>query len=283
MRAVDGVSLTVAAGETLALVGEFGCGKSTVGRLASAPARADRAARVRFEGRDLATLSATELRRARAGAQLIFQDPYGSLNPRMTVGEMLAEPLLLHSDLSPAGRRERVADLLAHRRSEGRPRAALPPRVLRRPAPAHRHRPRARHGAQAHRLRRTGLRPRRLHPQPDPEPSQGPAAAPGARVHLHQPRPGGGEAHRLARGRHVPRAHRRDRRVRCDLRRAAPPLYAGPAVGGAGAVGRRAPTAAHPPRRSPERARPAARLPSPSALRLCPRCLQTLTSRASGR
>ena len=55
---------------------------------------------------------AAELRRARAGAQLIFQDPYGSLNPRMTVGEMLAEPLLLHTDLSPASRRERVADLL---------------------------------------------------------------------------------------------------------------------------------------------------------------------------
>jgi peptide/nickel transport system ATP-binding protein/oligopeptide transport system ATP-binding protein len=68
---------------------------------------------VSFQGRDLATLSPPELRRARAGAQLIFQDPYGSLNPRMMVGEMLAEPLLLHSDLSPAGRRERVAELLS--------------------------------------------------------------------------------------------------------------------------------------------------------------------------
>ena len=67
---------------------------------------------MRFDGRDLASLSGAELRRARAGAQLIFQDPYGSLNPRMTVGEMLAEPLLLHTDLSPASRRERVADLL---------------------------------------------------------------------------------------------------------------------------------------------------------------------------
>jgi peptide/nickel transport system ATP-binding protein/oligopeptide transport system ATP-binding protein len=70
------------------------------------------AGKVRFNGRDLASLSDAELRRARAGAQLIFQDPYGSLNPRMTVGETLAEPLLLHTDLSPDGRRDRVADLL---------------------------------------------------------------------------------------------------------------------------------------------------------------------------
>ncbi len=111
VRAVDGVSFAVAAGETLALVGESGCGKSTVGRLALRLMEPT-AGTVRFDGRDLGSLSGSELRRVRAGAQLIFQDPYGSLNPRMTVGEMLAEPLLLHTDLSPASRRERVADLL---------------------------------------------------------------------------------------------------------------------------------------------------------------------------
>jgi oligopeptide/dipeptide ABC transporter ATP-binding protein len=111
VRAVDGVSFTVAPGETLALVGESGCGKSTVGRLALRLIEPT-AGTVRFDGRDLAALSGAELRRARAGAQLIFQDPYGSLNPRMAVGETLAEPLLLHTDLSPADRRDRVADLL---------------------------------------------------------------------------------------------------------------------------------------------------------------------------
>jgi oligopeptide/dipeptide ABC transporter ATP-binding protein len=111
VRAVDGVSLTVRAGETLALVGESGCGKSTIGRLALRLLEPT-SGTVRLAGRDLGTLSARELRRARAGAQLIFQDPYGSLNPRMRVGEMLAEPLLLHADLSAASRRERVAALL---------------------------------------------------------------------------------------------------------------------------------------------------------------------------
>jgi oligopeptide/dipeptide ABC transporter ATP-binding protein len=111
VRAVDGVSFEVRAGETMALVGESGCGKSTVGRLALRLLEPT-CGSVHFAGRDLARLSARELRRARAGAQPIFQDPYGSLNPRMRVGEVLAEPLLLHTDLPPAGRRDRVGHLL---------------------------------------------------------------------------------------------------------------------------------------------------------------------------
>ncbi|WP_213287360.1 ABC transporter ATP-binding protein [Bradyrhizobium sp. sGM-13] len=111
VKAVDGVSFTVEAGKTLALVGESGCGKSTVSRLVLRLIEAD-AGTVRFEGRDLGALGANELRAFRRDAQIIFQDPYASLNPRMTVSQILSEPLALH-DLVPARRRrERVEELL---------------------------------------------------------------------------------------------------------------------------------------------------------------------------
>lgn len=111
VRAVDGLSFDVRAGETLALVGESGCGKSTVGRLVLRLIEPT-AGHVVFDGHDLTTASGSALRRFRARAQLIFQDPYASLNPRLTVGETLAEPLLLHTDLSAADRRTRVGELL---------------------------------------------------------------------------------------------------------------------------------------------------------------------------
>ncbi len=111
VRAVDGVSFKVEAGKTLALVGESGCGKSTVGRLVLRLIEAQ-AGRVLFEGRDVAGYSADELRAYRRRAQIIFQDPYASLNPRMTIAQTLAEPLKLHGLAEPGRRRERVDEIL---------------------------------------------------------------------------------------------------------------------------------------------------------------------------
>ena len=111
VKAVDGVSFTVEAGKTLALVGESGCGKSTVSRLVLRLIEPD-AGTVRFEGRDLGTLNAGALRAFRRDAQIIFQDPYASLNPRMTVSQILTEPLALHNLVPSARRRERVEELL---------------------------------------------------------------------------------------------------------------------------------------------------------------------------
>ncbi len=111
VKAVDGVSFHVEAGETLALVGESGCGKSTVSRLVLRLIEPD-AGRIRFDGRDLLSLDTNELRAFRRKAQLIFQDPYASLNPRMTVNQILSEPLALHDLVPPADRRARVEELL---------------------------------------------------------------------------------------------------------------------------------------------------------------------------
>jgi oligopeptide/dipeptide ABC transporter ATP-binding protein len=111
IKAVDGVSFSVDDGETLALVGESGCGKSTVSRLVLRLIEPD-AGSVHFEGRDLLALNANDLRAFRRDAQIIFQDPYASLNPRMTVSQILTEPLALHDLVPPAGRRERIEELL---------------------------------------------------------------------------------------------------------------------------------------------------------------------------
>jgi oligopeptide transport system ATP-binding protein len=111
IKAVDGISFDIIQGETLGLVGESGCGKSTTGRTILQLYRPT-AGEVVFEGHDLVKLKGEGLRRMRRRMQMIFQDPYASLNPRMTVGNIIGEPLEVHGIAKGKERREQVQELL---------------------------------------------------------------------------------------------------------------------------------------------------------------------------
>ena len=111
VRAVDGVSFEVDTGETLGLVGESGCGKTTTGRAVLRLVEPT-AGRVEFEGKNILEFSAGEMRKVRRQMQIIFQDPFGSLNPRMSVRDIIEEPLIIHGQGNRFQREQRVKELL---------------------------------------------------------------------------------------------------------------------------------------------------------------------------
>src|SRR5262245_20397712 len=111
VKAVDGVTFGVARGETLGLVGESGSGKTTVGRCILRLIDPTEGG-VSFEGTDVLSLGGRDMRRMRRNMQVVFQDPYASLNPRMTVGTIIAEPLVIHGEVGGRERTDRVAQLL---------------------------------------------------------------------------------------------------------------------------------------------------------------------------
>ncbi|GAA1374405.1 MULTISPECIES: ABC transporter ATP-binding protein [Catellatospora] len=112
IKAVDGVSLDLHKGETLGIVGESGCGKSTLAKLLMNLEKPT-SGEVRYQGRDVLRLNPADQRRLRRNIQLVMQDPYTSLNPRMTVGDIVGEPFEIHPEVAPKGeRRRKVQDLL---------------------------------------------------------------------------------------------------------------------------------------------------------------------------
>ena len=188
VKAVDGVSLTLGRGRTLGLVGESGSGKSTLARVLVG-IEAPTSGQVLVDGEDVVGLSRAGRKQLRRDVQMVFQDPYTSLNPRMSVSEIVGEPFAIHG-IDPAGGRRAVGGRAAGARRPGpRPREPVPAPVLRRPAAARRHRPRARAAAQDPGVRRAGLGARRVGAGPGDQPAGGPPGGARPVVPVRRARP----------------------------------------------------------------------------------------------
>ena len=173
IKAVDGVSFELRPGETLGIVGESGCGKSTTAKMMlmlEDPTEGS----IRFEGKEIRDSDAETRREYRRSVQAVFQDPWSSLNPRMRVRDLIAEPMVINWDISRGEIQERVMKLLNGRRPQRLSRQPVPSRVLRRAEAAPGHRPRLGPQPQDNHPGRAGIRAGRVHPRPDNEPAQGP-------------------------------------------------------------------------------------------------------------
>ena len=188
-KAVQDVNFKLRKGHTLGVVGESGSGKTTMG-LTLLRLHEPTAGEVMFDGRNLLTLSDRERQAMRRRIQIVFQNPYASLNPRFTIGQTLIEPMAIHGIGDDQGEREQRARTLLGKVGPRRLGVRqVPARVLRRPAPAHRDRALPDAGPRGAGARRGGERARRLGAGAGAEPAEGPAGRVRPGLRLHQPRP----------------------------------------------------------------------------------------------
>ena len=266
VKAVDDVSLSLYRGETYGLVGETGCGKSTLGRtLIRLLEPTD--GQLFLDGTDITKLSARQLLPLRARMQMVFQDPYSSLDGRMHVGDILMETLVIQKHRNRKENMDLVLQLLDQgRRPSAGALLPLSARALGRPASARRSRPRPPARAGTDRLRRAGLRAGCLGPVTDHPAAAGSPGKAQSQLSFHLPRHVGRALYGRPGGGDVPRAPGGGSGDRRTLYPSAAPLYPGPAQRGPDAGSPDPPGTDRPGGRASLAALPAARLSLPYAL-----------------
>ncbi len=230
MHAVDDVSFELQHGELLGLVGESGSGKSTVANCVMRLTEPT-AGEIRLRGVDITHLSRRAMRPLRRELHMVFQDPYSSLNPRMSCGDIVGEPLRLHRIAKGRELRRARRPDLRHRRPAHRAALPLPARAVGRAAPARRPRTRADPRAERPGRGRARLGARRIGAGVDPQPAARPPAQHGLLLPVHHARPRDGRVPLRPRRCDVPRQARRARTARGALPQPAASLHAGAALG----------------------------------------------------